>query len=353
MSSAAQTESEKLLEKTIVKHPDMLMPGLTLVGRQTPTEDGPLDLLGVDDDGRLVVFELKRGTLSRDAVAQVIDYASSLESMDDAELARRISGRANAVAGIDDFEQWYERQYGQDGQDLSSLKPVRMVLVGLGVDDATARMVRFLADRGVDISLLTFHGYAYDGKTLLARQMQSEPKPNPSPRRPGLRERRERLEQHIGQHSAERPEARELWNAVLEMFRENLRGPRERPTGGRGEPAKHRLRLRMPGRGRYLAAIQLGPFGPHPGLVSAIFRPASVRLRPCDFTQLRRDIPSYLTRPRNSPERETAAIEIEFPFDSLAEWEKHKDKLASVTRSLYEAHLAAGDGALPAEEDDE
>ena len=115
-----------------------------------------------------MVFELKRGALNRDAVAQVIDYASSLESMDEAELVRRISGRANAIAGIDDFEQWYDRQYGQDGQELSSLKPVRMVLVGLGVDDATARMVRFLADRDVDISLLTFHGYTYDGKTLLA-----------------------------------------------------------------------------------------------------------------------------------------------------------------------------------------
>ena len=58
------------------------MEGLTLVGRQTPTEGGPLDLLGVDADGRLVVFELKRGTLSRDAVAQVVDYASYLNAME-------------------------------------------------------------------------------------------------------------------------------------------------------------------------------------------------------------------------------------------------------------------------------
>ena len=60
----------------------MLMPDLTLVGRQTPAGGGALDLLGVDEDGRLVVFELKRGTLTRDAVAQVIDYCSYLESLD-------------------------------------------------------------------------------------------------------------------------------------------------------------------------------------------------------------------------------------------------------------------------------
>ena len=76
LSSNIQLESEQLLEDTLVANPNLLLDGLTLVGRQMPTEGGPLDLLGVDGDGRLVVFELKRGTLSRDAVAQVIDYAS-------------------------------------------------------------------------------------------------------------------------------------------------------------------------------------------------------------------------------------------------------------------------------------
>ena len=75
-----RTDTERLLEGTLVNHPDMLDPGLTLVGRQTRTDDGWLDLLGVDEDGRLVVFELKRGTLSRDAVAQVIEYASFLDA---------------------------------------------------------------------------------------------------------------------------------------------------------------------------------------------------------------------------------------------------------------------------------
>ena len=71
-----RTESEQLLEETLVNNPGLLMEGLKLVGRQTQTQGGPLDLLGVDEDGKLVVFELKRGTLSRDALGQVIDYAS-------------------------------------------------------------------------------------------------------------------------------------------------------------------------------------------------------------------------------------------------------------------------------------
>ena len=65
LKPASQTETEKLLEDSLVSSPDMLLEDMILVGRQTPTEGGPLDLLGVDGDGRLVVFELKRGTLTR------------------------------------------------------------------------------------------------------------------------------------------------------------------------------------------------------------------------------------------------------------------------------------------------
>ena len=171
LASKSQVDTEALLEETLVANPDLLIPGLRLVGRQTPTEGGPLDLLGVDEDGRLVVFELKRGTLSRDAVAQVIDYASYLDAMELAELAEYISERSgeHGIEKIQDFQDWY------NSRGFGELKPLRLFLVGLGADDRTERMVRFLAENsGMDISLLTFHGFAYDGRTLLARQVEVE-----------------------------------------------------------------------------------------------------------------------------------------------------------------------------------
>ena len=58
LAPSDQMESEHLLEEVLVSNPALLMDDLRLVGRQTPTEGGPLDVLGVDGDGRLVVFEL-------------------------------------------------------------------------------------------------------------------------------------------------------------------------------------------------------------------------------------------------------------------------------------------------------
>ena len=189
-----QTKSEQWLEERIVSKPELLMPGLTLVGRQTQTEGGPLDLLGVDSDGRLVLFELKRGTLSRDAVAQIVDYASDLEGMNLDALANHIANRSgtNGIEKIEDFREWHTDN--TEAEALEDLLPLRLFLVGLGVDDRTERMVSFLANKGVDISLLTFYGFEQDGNTLLARQMpvegRGESDSHPTKRRLSIAEQR-------------------------------------------------------------------------------------------------------------------------------------------------------------------
>ena len=88
-----------MLEVVLVANPDMLMRGLTLVGRQVPVETGYVDLLGIDEDGRLVVFELKREKLTRDAVAQILDYCTYLEALSDSELATLLAERRGFLAG--------------------------------------------------------------------------------------------------------------------------------------------------------------------------------------------------------------------------------------------------------------
>ena len=342
LETAQQADSERLLEDTLVSNPNMLMPGLTLVGRQTPIDGGALDLLGVDEDGRLVVFELKRGTLSREAVAQVIDYASYLDDKSEPELVNYISERSglHSVDKIEGFEEWYGDKFG--GNESASLKPVRMVLVGLGVDPATSRMAQFLAAGGMDFSLLAFQGYSYKGGTLLARQMQvkavAEPVAGRQRRpRPGRAERRALLDQRIDQHTGQYPEARELWDAVLQMFRANFPRVNEVANRGASDWAKHRLDMRPAGSRGAVGAIQLGPFANHPELVMPMFYSDTVNTCLMEFIHIRRELSTYWTYPSNRRNVEDSNIQVGFPIKSLTEWEEHKEKLAALTRSVYEA----------------
>ena len=178
LGNAELVETEQMLEDVLVANPDMLMRGLKLVGRQVPVETGYVDLLGIGEDGRLVVFELKREKLTRDAVAQVLDYCSYLDALPESELATLVADQSGKH-GIRKTAH-SEEEHGSLTDD--SMKPVRMVLVGLGTDRSARRMVSYLADRDIDIKLLTFHGYVQGDGLLLARQMRDADDPHGSSR---------------------------------------------------------------------------------------------------------------------------------------------------------------------------
>ena len=229
LSPLQQMPTELAFEELLVRNPEMLGSGLKLVGRQTRTQTGWLDLLAVDQDGRLVVYELKRGTLARDAVTQVVDYASDLDTMSASALAEHIAQRSGngGIPGIDDFEHWYADNFG--GDDLSRLLPPRMVLVGLSVDPAAERMARFISGGPVELSVATFHGFVRGEEKLLARQFEVEPgtrEPAPRRRSVPVNERREDLRKYLTDNAYV-----ELFDRIHDDIRERLpeRGVREEP----------------------------------------------------------------------------------------------------------------------------
>ena len=320
-----QVEAESLLEDTLVANPDLLIPGLKLVGRQTPTAGGPLDLLGVDRYGRLSLFELKRGTLTREAVAQVIDYAADLEAMGLAELASLLAKESGerGIDGIEDFEEWYGTRFGE--QELTSLRPLRMFLVGLGADERAERMVDFLANNsGMDISLITFHGFAYGGKTLFARQVHVEGAVD-SESRSGRRylsvaEKRARLDDRVEESGVS-----ELFGAVRDTFRENWPVFSMRPGS---------LGLSIKFRRRSYARVGVGENGE----VRIVFFPRAKRLCLDEFRQPVEAIP-YATWPPDRDPLRDADAEIQFRL-TAEDWETHKETLTRLVRAVYEAHQA-------------
>ena len=327
LERAERTGTEKNLEDTLASNPGLLEEGLTLVGRQTPTQGGPLDLLGVDEDGRLVVFELKRGTLSRDAVAQVIDYTSALTDMGLDRLVEHIDARSNEQ-GIQKIEEWYSNKF-PDG-DLALLLRPRMVLVGLGADDTTSRMVKFLSNTGVDISLLTFHGFVSEGKTLLAKQVEGRAAnvtsaPASNAKRPS---RRERL--RIYDERAAALSVSELVNGVREMFRKSLRSPSESASVA----VKSRRNFRL-SRSAY-AFIDLD--GENAG-IKVGFHPVAVDLVLDEFNALHGQIPFDNPVSANAQHTDRVDYEVVFPLNSVGDWETRREALTALTEKVYAAWL--------------
>ncbi len=327
LQPSSRTESEQLLEETLVQNPGLLMKGLTLVGRQTPTAGGPLDLLGVDAEGRLVVFELKRGTLSRGAVAQIIDYASYLDDLDLPGLCDLISERSgeHGIDKIEDFEEWYGQRHSSE---LESLKPLRMYLVGWGADVITERMVKFLANNSrMDISLLTFHGFTFEGRTILAKQVAVEgfedPDPQPTRRRLSREERRYLLASRV-----DGLDIRQLFDGARGMFRTHLSQAEQ--VEGVGS-----LSMRLPTRANSGGARSpYARIDAENGRVRVVFYPRAVQLCKGDFRQSIEEIPCTTWPPRREPLED--ADEIHFPL-TADEWETHKVKLTELVQAVHAA----------------
>ena len=333
VETTGRTETENLLEEALVNNPEMLMQGLRLVGRQTPTAGGPLDLLGVDGNGQLAVFELKRGTLTRDAVTQVIDYGSSLDAMGDSGLAEHIAGRSGnlGIDTIEDFEDWYTQRFPD--QELASLRPVQMALVGLGADGDATRMVEFLAKQGVSISLLTFYGYNYEGKTLLAKLAPVQAEPAVTEDNSGRGNRRER-------HEARRKAASErivalgiqdFWDEVVDGIRQPGRYTAEHPrTDGL---TFYRRFIRLPLHDGGFNATLSVRFTPS-GEIRITFFPASVHLCQTEFQEAQS---IFLQEPTSNAPTTNEVKEQWYCVLDREGWATHKDRLLALASSVYTA----------------
>ena len=334
LESIAEMESEKEFEDILASNPNMLLNGLTLVGRQLWTDSGPLDLLGVDSYGRLCVFELKRGVVARDAVAQAIDYASDLDGMDLSELADHISQNlvAGGVDAVKDFRAWYDQKFEMG---LDELKPLRLFLVGLGADDTTERMVKFLAGNGLDISLLTFHGFAHSGKTLLAKQVgvdeYAASERGRISRRPSSAQRWVDLYQ-MANDSGERA----LFDSAVNMFRETwskdwrvespLLSSLRIDLVEAGVQASDRPYVRVEIWDRLWVSVHQNAFTLCEDAFERALESVEYRLSP------------------SSQEDWKKATFIQFPLTADV-WKRHKETLTVLAQAVYDAWMENGDDA--------
>jgi Holliday junction resolvase-like predicted endonuclease len=173
----ADVDLEEKLEEWIESDPSMLQHGLIIVSRQLQTEGGPLDLLAIDQQGRWVVIEIKRGTVRRETIAQAIDYASCIRRLPEKVLCEVVADyfKKHRHGSIERLRK--ERPEAFDATDGE--RDVEMIVVGTGRDRGLDRMVEFMkAKSGVSISVVTFQVFRLDGgKRVLVRELTESDAP--------------------------------------------------------------------------------------------------------------------------------------------------------------------------------
>lgn len=165
-----ELSSEKSLENYLIRSDGTEIGGVEVlyVDQQgSPGEGGIFDIIGIDEQGDVVIIELKRGQSPRDIVAQALEYAASIRNEDYEQLASRYrefieddeaSLREKHTEFFDrDDNPLSEREYNTDQ---------RLLLVGGEFSDLSLDMADFLREHGIDVICVTYSSFTKEEEDL-------------------------------------------------------------------------------------------------------------------------------------------------------------------------------------------
>jgi hypothetical protein len=164
-------DKEERLEDWIEQDSSILGLDVLFIGRQVHTPySGKIDLLAIDGLGNLVIIELKRDKTPRDVVAQVLDYASWVNELQEDEI-RELSATYLKKTLTEAF---FERFAIKLPEALNQAH--RMVIVASELDDSSERIVQYLsAVHSLDINVVFFSCFNQGGKELVGRSWLMDP----------------------------------------------------------------------------------------------------------------------------------------------------------------------------------
>ena len=171
---------ESELEDLLCRDLSIVDPGWLLIGRQVRTSFGKyIDLLALDQEGRVVVLELKRDQTPREAVAQLLDYGSwvvdlSPVDLDDIYVAFQ---QKHAAAEPATLAEAFLRHFGTEEAPTDTFNEEhQLVLVASRLDESSERIVSYLANtHGVSINAIFFRTFEDEGKQYLTRAWLANP----------------------------------------------------------------------------------------------------------------------------------------------------------------------------------
>lgn len=160
---------EKTLQSWLIANPDAILEdsGMLVLGAEVTTNLGTyIDLLGLDRDGDVVVVELKRDETPRTTLAQALEYAAFVASLDHEDLEHLLREQmGNEAVSLSEAH----REYFSLGDEeaVSFNKEQRLVIVGHRVTPQIRQTAVYLRQKGLPVTCLEFSYFETDSKEQL------------------------------------------------------------------------------------------------------------------------------------------------------------------------------------------
>jgi len=165
---------EKRLKKWIYDDISLLGLDLLILGKEVHTAFGGfIDILAIDNEGNLVIIELKRNKTPRDIIAQCLDYGTWVKDLNYDEIIELYKSYMKS-----DLEKEFEK-YFDDKLPEEINKTYKIIIVAESLDDSTERIVDHLNnDYRVNINAIFFNIFENGGNEFIGRSWLKDPEDN-------------------------------------------------------------------------------------------------------------------------------------------------------------------------------
>ncbi len=164
-------DSEDRLETWIERDVGLLGMEVLIIGRQVRTQfGGRIDLLAIDQEGDLLVIELKKDRTPRDIIAQVLDYASWVNGLNPKDVEAIAASYLKKP-----FPEAFMDRFGKTIPDNINASH-RLLVVASELDDSSERIVQYLSSEcSLDINVVFFSCFQHNGEELIGRSWLMDP----------------------------------------------------------------------------------------------------------------------------------------------------------------------------------
>ena len=162
---------EKELEDYIESNPGIIEKDMMILKRQQPTDAGKfIDLLGLDNDGNVVVIEIKKESNdARKVITQTIEYGIWAEDLRYSEL-NAIARDETKLGNFPNLEKMFQDRDAEfQADDFNA--DTKLYIVHEKIGDDIKKIARWLNDKGIEIYCVELNFHKQDGHKIAVPRM--------------------------------------------------------------------------------------------------------------------------------------------------------------------------------------
>jgi hypothetical protein len=167
--SEKRIDKEKHLEERLIRAESAKIGDVEMlyVSRQRGIDEGGrFDILGVDEDGNMVIVELKRGAAKREVIAQALEYASKIREAEYGYIQQQYQDFRSAEQDSDialDLNEAHAEHFDLDEpigpEDFNADQRLVIIASDIQESEDLLRMADFLREHEIDVVPVEYSWY--------------------------------------------------------------------------------------------------------------------------------------------------------------------------------------------------